>query len=168
MKNRASIALIGMPGVGKSTIGVLLAKQVGLDFIDTDIAIQTAEGLSLHAILKTKSRAYFFEVEERAVLAVSDRPKVIATGGSVVYSDKAMQHLATIACIVHLELSLNALTARLDNLATRGIVMQPGQSIASLKQERDPLYHRYADFTIGCDGQFPQAIVDDIKTQLCR
>jgi shikimate kinase len=168
MKHRASIALIGMPGVGKSTIGVLLAKQVQLDFLDTDIAIQTAEGLSLHGILNTKSRAYFFEAEERAVLAVSKRPKVIATGGSVVYSDKAMQHLAAMACIVHLKLGLKALTARLDNLATRGIVMQPGQSLASLKKERDPLYRQYADITIGCDGQLPQAIVDEIKTQLCR
>jgi shikimate kinase len=160
------VILIGMPGVGKSTVGVLLAKQMGLSFHDTDICIQATEGRSLQEIIDRDGVARFREIEERCVLALACRSHVIATGGSVVYSQRAMDHLGAMGIIVHLDLDARRLMARLGNLKTRGVLMAPGQNIADLYRERHPLYHRCAHLTIDCRDRTPDRLVSRIAAQL--
>ena len=155
-----------MPGVGKSTVGVLLAKQMGLSFHDTDICIQTRQGRSLQEILDREGLVRFREIEERCVLELACRCHVIATGGSVVYSHRAMDHLGGMGTIVHLDLDAARLLARLSNLKTRGVLMAPGQTIADLYRERNPLYHRYAHLTIDCRDETPDGLVSRIVGQL--
>ncbi len=157
-----NIVLIGMPAVGKSTLGVLLAKATSRDFIDTDVHIQAREGRGLQEIIDGDGPAAFRAVEERNVLSLCCRNSVIATGGSVVYSAPAMMHLRAGGIVVHLSLPLEALRARLTNLGTRGILRTPEQTLESLFQERAPLYRRYADLTIDCAGKPHEAIVEEI------
>jgi shikimate kinase len=149
---RRNVVLVGMPGVGKSTAGVLLAKATGRDFVDTDVWIQAREGASLPELLARHGRAGFLELEERHVLALDVRNAVIATGGSVVYGARAMSHLRAHGRIVHLTLPLAALEARLGNLAARGVVLAQGQTLAALYAERTPLYARCADATLDTAG----------------
>lgn len=163
---RSNLILIGMPGVGKSTVGVLLAKQMGLSFHDTDIGIQAAQGRSLQEIIDRSGVARFREIEERCVLALACRSHVIATGGSVVYSPRAMAHLDAMGAIVHLELDAERLMLRLSNLQTRGVLRAPGQTIADLYRERQPLYRRYAHLTIDCRDRTPDSLVNCIVAQL--
>jgi shikimate kinase len=148
-----NVALIGMPGVGKSTLGVLLAKATGLDFVDTDVRIQAREGRPLQQIIDTDGRAAFRAIEEQAVLELSCGNTVISTGGSVVYSARAMGHLRSLGHIVHLHLPLPLLRNRLRDFGARGVVMVPGQTLEDLFAERAPLYQRYADVTIDCSGK---------------
>ncbi len=154
-----NIVLIGMPGVGKSTIGVLLAKAVSRGFLDTDVHIQSREGRRLQDIIDTDGLEAFLAVEERAVLSITCRSHVIATGGSVVYSDQAMRHLKTSGIIVYLDLPLPALEARVLNLDSRGVVMAPGKTFAGLYEERRPLYERHADIAIDCANLNHEAVV---------
>jgi shikimate kinase len=154
-----NIVLVGMPGVGKSTVGVLLAKRLRYSFIDTDIYIQTREGLKLQEIIDQKGLDSFRDIEEQAILSLSCSEHVIATGGSVVYSEKAMKHLNKNGRVCHMELDPQRLTVRLDNINSRGIVMAPGQSIETLYEERHPLYMKYADFTVDCADMTPNAVL---------
>ena len=147
-----NVALIGMPAVGKSTVGVLLAKRLGLGFVDTDIVIQGRERQTLQQIIRGRGGEGFRAVERDHILGLELHHQVIATGGSVIYSQQAMAHVAAMATIVFLELSLKELTRRLDNLDARGVLMAPGQSLAALFAERDPLYRQYAHETVRCDG----------------
>ncbi|MGD8541370.1 MAG: shikimate kinase [Desulfobacteraceae bacterium] len=163
---RSNVILIGMPGVGKSTVGVLLAKELGLSFLDTDLGIQAAQGRSLQAIIDREGVARFREIEERCVLALTCRRHVIATGGSVVYSPRAMAHLGAMGAIVLLELDAEGLMLRLGNLQTRGVLRAPGQTIAELCSERRPLYRRYAHLRIDCRDQTPDALVARIVARL--
>jgi shikimate kinase len=163
---RSNVILIGMPGVGKSTVGVLLAKQMGLSFHDTDIGIQTAQGCSLQEIIDRGGVARFRQIEERSVLALACRCHVIATGGSVVYSPRAMAHLGAMGVIVHLDLDAEHLMLRLSNLQTRGVLRAPGQTIADLYRERRPLYRRYAHLTIDCRDRTPDSLVTCIAAHL--
>ena len=140
-----NVVLIGMPGAGKSTLGVLLAKWTSRHFIDTDVVIQARERRTLQTIIDTEGLAAFRHVEERAILDLRCDNSVIATGGSVVYSDAAMQHLRALGIVVYLQLDLPHLQERLHNLPSRGVVMTPGQTLAQLFAERTPLYARYAD-----------------------
>jgi shikimate kinase len=165
---RSNVILIGMPGVGKSTVGVLLAKQLGLSFHDTDIGIQAAQGRSLQAIIDQDGVVGFREVEERCVLALACSRLVIATGGSVVYSRRAMAHLGAMGAIVHLELDAERLMLRLSNLKTRGVLRAPGQTIADLYRERQPLYRRYAHLLIDCRDRTPDSLVTCIVAQLAE
>ena len=158
--------LIGMPGVGKSTIGVLLAKRLGLGFLDTDVHIQTLEGRRLFEIIQQDSLAGFCRIEERHVLSVSPIGCVIATGGSVVYSEKAMGHLRAGAVVVHLDLDPVLLQKRLDNMDARGVVRTPGQTVADLYRERNPLYRRYQDMRIDCGLRLPDELAAAIADQL--
>jgi shikimate kinase len=148
MERDAHLVLIGMPGVGKSTVGVLLAKATARDFVDTDVWIQTREGRSLSELIEAHGRDGFLALEERHVCALEPPRAVIATGGSVVYSARAMAHLRAHGRIVHLALPLPALERRLADLAVRGVVTQPGQSLGALYEERMPLYRRHADLTL--------------------
>lgn len=143
-----SIILIGMPGAGKSTVGVLLAKYLGLDFVDTDILICRREQSTLQAILDTQGLTAFLEAEEAAVCSRSYPDCVVATGGSVVLSEKAMTHLVGQGKVVLLDVPLQALEQRITNLENRGIAFVPGQTLADLYRQRLPLYRKWADVTI--------------------
>jgi len=168
MKSKQNVILIGMPGVGKSTVGVLLAKRMGYSFLDTDIYIQTREGEQLQAIINRRGIDYFCRMEESHVLSIACDSHVIATGGSVVYGRKAMAHLKQLGVVIHLDLELAALKERLGNLDSRGVVMVPGQGLDSLYDERQPLYHRYADSTVTCGGLSPDQVVQQLHAVLIR
>jgi shikimate kinase len=162
----SNIVLIGMPAVGKSTIGVLLAKATSRDFIDTDVFIQAQEGRSLQEIIDRQGLEIFCRIEEHHVLSLSCRGMVIATGGSVVYSDAAMTHLKSCGILVHLVLDLPAIQKRLTNLDSRGLVMAPGETIDRLYEERLPLYQKYAHITVDCAGKTHEGIVGEIMRRL--
>jgi len=160
--NDTNIVLIGMPAVGKSTVGVLLAKATSRDFIDTDVYIQAREGRSLQEIIDREGLEEFCRIEARHVLSLACRGKVMATGGSVVYSAAAMKHLGGGGVIVHLTLDLPAIKKRLTNLDSRGVVMAPGKTLDLLYKERLPLYREYADCTVNCRGKTHEEIVAEI------
>lgn len=162
MSDSGNVILIGMPGVGKTTVGMLLAERLGYAFLDTDITIQTREGRRLQEIIDTDGLAVFGRIEERAILTVSVEAHVIATGGSVVYSEKAMRHLKSGAAVCHLDADPKCLQARIDNMDSRGIAMAPGQSLAVLYAERRRLYLKYADVSIDCSDLSPNKVVQRI------
>jgi shikimate kinase len=162
MNDLINIVLVGMPGVGKSTVGVLLAKVLSREFLDTDLLIQAREGRRLQDLLNAEGREAFCRIEERHVRSLKGRGQVIATGGSVVYSEGAMRHLKAGGVIVHLDLPYAALERRLVDLFARGVVMEPGQSLRALYDEREPLYRRYADVTVDCSGLTHEQVVDRV------
>ena len=137
-----------MPGVGKSTIGVVLAKVLGYEFIDADLLIQKAEGKLLREIIEEKGTDGFIEVENRVNSQIRTIHSVIATGGSVVYGKEAMEHLGSIGTIVYLKQNLKPLERRLHNIKGRGVVLKPGQTLAGLYKERVVLYEKYADIIV--------------------
>ena len=157
-----------MAGVGKSTVGVLLAKALHRDFVDTDLVVQSAEGRSLQEIVDDLGKEAFQAIEERHVLSIHIRGAVIATGGSVVYSEIAMARLKRSATTVYLKLPLDQLEARVAKVNSRGLAMEPGQSFADLYRERLPLYERYTDVTIDCDGLNHDEVVEAAVTILRR
>jgi len=161
-----NVVLIGMPGAGKSTLGVLLAKELSRSFLDTDIHIQTREGRTLQSILREDGLDRFLRIEESHVLALQLEGFVIATGGSVVYSPRAMAHLKSRGVVVLLELSLPLLLERIQNMESRGIAMAPGQDLESLYRERKPLYESYADLRVSCDHMGHEQALREILTQL--
>ncbi len=168
MLNFSNISLIGMPGVGKSTIGVLLAKALSWSFIDTDLFIQVLEQRNVREIIQTEGIERFAQIEQRCVVALDRREHVIATGGSVVYGLAAMEHLKMLGSVVHLDLPFPPLERRLSNLNGRGVVIPPGQTLYGLFQQRQPMYQEYADVTIECIGRSHEQIVDEITERLCQ
>jgi len=142
-----NIILIGMPGSGKSTMGVILAKLLGYSFIDADLLIQQQEGKKLFEILRDDGPDYFAKVENTVNASINTHETVIATGGSVVYGKEAMAHFKEIGTVVYLQVSLSELLRRLGNYATRGILMKEGETFTDLYNQRVPLYERYADVT---------------------
>ncbi len=148
MKN---VVLIGMPGCGKSTCGVLAAKALCKDFVDTDLVIQQNEKLPLQEVINDKGNDYFAAAEEKAILSLSVKNAVIATGGSVVYSAKAMAHLKQNATVIYLRISLATMLKRIANMQTRGILLRDGETIDAMFAERRSLYENYADRVIDCD-----------------
>lgn len=162
----SNIVLIGMPGVGKSTIGVLLAKALAYDFVDTDILLQQQEGRPLQGILQQEGLEGFLDLEARCILKSTFTHSVIATGGSVVYREEAMAHLRREGLCLYLELPLAELEHRLDNLRTRGVVRQPGEGLKDLYEHRSPLYERYQDLRISCSGKNQDALVAEIRQRL--
>ena len=161
-----NIVLIGMPGVGKSTIGVLLAKFLGYSFLDTDLLIQVGEGKTLQQLIQKYHISGFCDLEERYILSVDVSCHVIATGGIVVYRKAAMRHLKGDGIVVHLDLSFDRLTRRLDDLDARGVAIAPGRDLADLYAERKPLYLKYADHTVVTDGLTQDAVVSQITALL--
>ena len=147
-----NVVLIGMPGSGKSTVGVLLAKALGYGFLDVDLVIQRQEGALLQDILDTRGVDAFLDAEEKAVCSVRCQEHVIAPGGSAVCREKAALHLKSLGPVVYLKVPLEELQQRIQNLATRGIAMEPGQTLADVMAYRAPLYDKYADLVIDCGG----------------
>ena len=140
-----SIVLIGMPGAGKSTLGILLAKELGMGFVDTDVAIQVREGQTLQEILEDSDYMNLRNIEEQILLSEDIVNKVVATGGSAVYSEAGMARLKDSATVVFLDVPLEELSNRITNFDSRGIARQPDQSLESLFEERCKLYKKYAD-----------------------
>ena len=147
-----NIILIGMPGSGKSTVGVLVAKLLGYSFIDSDLLIQKAENKRLFEILRDSGAEYFNAVENRINAQINCKKTVIATGGSVIYCRDAMEHLKSIGRVIYLKAPLSSLEKRVDNFDTRGIMMKPYATLKDIYNERTPLYEKYADITVnvGC------------------
>lgn len=158
-----NIVLIGMPGCGKSTCGVLLAKALCMNFEDTDLIIQNVEGEPLQDIINNKGNGYFTKTEEKTVCSTEFNNTVVATGGSVVYSKKAMEHLGENSTIVYLKISYNTMIERISNIKTRGIVLKNGETLDEMYNERKDLYEKYADIIIDCDFSDIEKTVLEIK-----
>lgn len=154
-----NIVLIGMPGVGKSTIGVILAKELGYQFVDSDLLIQKRERKLLRQIIARDGVDGFIEIENEVNASIRAENSVIATGGSVVYGKEAMEHLKKIGTVVYLKLNYKSLEKRLGNLKGRGVVLRPGQDLRALYEERTVLYEKYADVVVDEENK-------DIETTL--
>lgn len=147
------ITLIGMPGSGKSTIGVLLAKMLGLDFVDTDIVIQTREGALLQDVLEKHGIEDFLDLEADALCSLSyPEGAVVAPGGSCVCRERAMAHLKDMGSVVYIKLPYEAIEPRITNLDSRGIAFRPGETLRDIYEYRTPLYEKYADITVETEG----------------
>ncbi len=148
-----NIILIGMPGSGKSTVGVLLAKALGFELIDTDLLLQRRQGALLQDLLDTRGVRAFLDLEEEVIRSISCTRCVLSPGGSCVCREGAMAHLKSLGRVVYLHVPLEELEVRLDNISTRGIAMEPGQTLREVYAARAPLYRRWADLTVDCAGQ---------------
>lgn len=157
-----NVILIGMPGAGKSTVGVVLAKMLGFRFVDSDLVIQEKTGRLLYQLIDEYGLDGFRKIENDVNASLEQHQSVIATGGSAVYGVEAMGHLSEIGHIVYLKLSCAGIENRLGNLHTRGVVMRPGQSLKNLYVERTPLYEKYADITIECEKKSLREIAQEI------
>lgn len=163
---RSNLVLIGMPASGKSTIGVILAKELKYRFLDTDLLIQEQTDHTLTELIALRGMEGFLALEEEALLSVDVRRSVIATGGSAVYGERAMRHLREIGTVIYLRHRFEVIDSRLTNITTRGVVMTPGSSLYDLFLERTPLYERWADLTIDADGLTTEQTVQVIARQL--
>lgn len=163
MKN---ITLIGMPGAGKSTIGVILAKSLLCDFTDTDLIIQKKTGKSLCDILEEEGTEGFLQLENDIICKEHFENCVIATGGSAVYGKEAMEVLKKISTVIFLDVDVNELERRLSNIKTRGVAMKKGTTVRDLYRERLPLYEKYADLTLNCTGLTAEECVDCLVSAL--
>lgn len=158
-----NLILIGMPGCGKSTVGVVLAKALGLDFVDSDLVIQKETGRKLSQLLDEHGDAGFRAIENRINAALDVTDSVIATGGSVIYGEDAMRHLKDIGTVIYLKLSYAAIEDRLGDLHARGVSIQPGWTLHDLYDERTPLYEKWADVTVNCEKMRLREVVAYIQ-----
>ena len=166
LKKPSNIVLIGMPGSGKSTVGIILAKLTSRDFVDTDVLIQTSQGRTLQDIVDAEGYMAFREIEERILTKLDCANHVIATGGSVVYSHVAMTHLKSNGVVVFLKVELPILESRIHDFATRGLAKRPEQSIEDLFEERFVLYTKYADVTIECKDFTQEEVCENIISSI--
>lgn len=147
---KSNITLIGMPGAGKSTTGIILAKNLSYGFVDTDVLIQVNRQQSLQDIMDGTGYLNLRKIEEEEILTLTSKHHVIATGGSAVYSEEAMRHLQSLSTIVFLEVDFETIKTRIHDFSTRGIAKHVDQSFQELFQERQILYRKYAELTIDC------------------
>ncbi|TDP60549.1 shikimate kinase [Aminicella lysinilytica] len=159
---KSNIILIGMPACGKSTVGVVLAKTVNKGFLDTDLLIQQREGRRLQEIIDAEGNDYFRRVERSVLMDFKGSGQVVATGGSAVYFDDAMEHFRRDGVVVYLKVSPENILDRMSNIRTRGISMDKGQTIEELYLERAPLYEKYADITVDADGCTVEQVIEKI------
>lgn len=164
MKN--NIVLIGMPGVGKSTIGVVLAKILAYHFLDSDLVIQEREGKRLHQIISEKGTEGFLEIENNVNASLNADRTIIATGGSVIYGKEAMEHLKEIGKVVYLKADYQTIQNRLGNLKKRGVALKKGQTLKDLYDERTKLYELYADITVDEKGLGTEETIDAVLRAL--
>ncbi len=162
----SNIVLIGMPGAGKSTIGVLLAKALGKTFLDTDLLIQAKEKRLLQEIIDRHGIERFLEIEEAVIISLQVKDTVVATGGSAIYSDKAIEHLKQNGVAVYLRLTYEEIEQRIKNMASRGIVIGAGQSLHDLYRERTPKYEKNADLIIDCSENSIEESVQSVLEKL--
>ena len=160
---RTNLVLIGMPASGKSSVGVILAKLIGYDFIDTDILIQRSEKKRLSEIIREVGVDGFLEVEARVNGSVEADHCVIATGGSAVYSEEAMRHLKKIGHIMYLKVDYETIRKRLGNIRQRGVALREGQTLRDLYEERVVLYEKYADTVVEEEGDVEDVVVGILK-----
>ncbi|GGE78823.1 shikimate kinase [Streptosporangium jomthongense] len=161
-----NLIFVGMPGSGKSTVGVLVAKRLGLGFIDTDLLIQQEAGSTLQDIVNQKGYLALRHIEEEVLLQLNVEKHVISTGGSAVYSEAAMQHLKNSGVVVFLDISLDTVVARIGDYSLRGISKRPEQSLVELYQERSALYSRYADIMVQGDALSQEQVSESLIDQL--
>lgn len=159
---KENIVLIGMPGAGKSTVGVVLAKVVGHKFVDSDLVIQEQTGKLLHELITEHGLEGFLKIENRTNATLEYSKAVIATGGSVIYGKEAMEHLKEIGLVVYLKLSLESIAERLGDLQQRGVALKDGQGLKELYEERVPLYEKYADVILDCEDKAIREITAEI------
>ena len=159
---KSNIVLIGMPAAGKSTIGVLLAKTMLKSFVDTDLIIQSRCGCGLCNIIEREGTDAFLKIENDIICSQEYSHSVIATGGSAIYGEKAMAHLKKDGIIIYLELGLGEIEKRIGNITTRGVAMKNGTTLADLYRERSPLYNKYADIIVNCQGKTAEETVFEI------
>ena len=163
MKN--NIVLIGMPGAGKSTVWVVLAKVVGHRFVDSDLVIQETYGKLLHELITEHGLDGFLEIENQVNAGLEMEKSIIATGGSVIYGKEAMEHLKEIGLVVYLKLSLESIADRLGDLQQRGVALKEGWGLKELYEERVPLYEKYADLVMDCEGKSIRQITEEIAEE---
>lgn len=164
----SNVVLIGMPGSGKSTVGVILAKRMSLNFVDTDVLIQIREGRSLQDIVDEDGHMILRDVEERVLESLEVRKFVIATGGSAAYSHAAMIHLKEDGVVVFLNVAIDTLRARVDDYDTRGLAKRPDQTFEELFEERYSLYQKYSDIQIDCASLNQEEVCLEIQEALAR
>lgn len=157
-----NIILIGMPGAGKSTVGVVLAKKRGCRFLDSDLLIQEKYDALLYELIAKYGTEGFLKIEEEVNASIDVRRTVIATGGSVVYGPAAMEHFKRIGTVVYLQLSCRTIRERLGDLKERGVTLREGQTLEDLYAERVPLYEKYADVTVNCEEKNIREIVSEL------
>ena len=163
-----NIILIGMPGAGKSTVGVVLAKKLGYTFIDSDIVIQDEKGMLLQELITKFGIDGFNEIENEVNSKINAENSVIATGGSAVYGKEAMEHFKSIGQVVYLKLPYDEIENRLGDLNERGVSIKKGQTLSSLYEERAPLYEKYSDITIDCNELSIRDIVSKISEKVTK
>lgn len=161
-----NIILIGMPGAGKSTIGVLLAKVLGYQFVDSDLLIQQQENRLLSEIIEQEGQEVFLKIEEQVNSQLNYSDTVIATGGSVIYGELAMKHLKEIGTVIYIKLSCEELSNRLGNIKRRGVVLKPNQTFNDLYSERCPLYEKYADIIVNAQRTTIEETLDLIVNSI--
>ena len=165
MQEKKNIVLIGMPGAGKSTVGVVLAIRLGYRFLDSDLVIQEQTKKLLHELITEHGVDGFLRIEEEINASLNCENAVIATGGSVIYGEKAMEHLREIGCVVYLKLSYEEIEERLGDLTARGVALKDGQTLRDLYNERCPLYEKYAHVVQECDGKLVRQIVEELAAK---
>ena len=161
-----NIVLIGMPGAGKSTVGVVLAKKLGYRFVDSDLVIQEQYGKLLHELIQEHGVEGFWKLENDVNASLNQRRSVIATGGSVIYGSEAMEHLREIGTVVYLKLHYEEVVERLGDLNARGVTLMKGQTLRDLYEERIPLYEKYAHRVIDCHEKQLREIVHEAAAVL--
>lgn len=159
---KTNITLIGMPGSGKSTVGVVLAKRLGKHFVDSDLVIQERHGKLLQELITEHGVEGFWKIESDVNASLNPENTIIATGGSACYEPEGMQHLRDISTVVYLKLPYTEVEKRLGDLNARGVTLQPGQTLRDLYEERTPLYEKYADIMIDCNGKMLRDVVAEI------
>ncbi len=160
--SQKNIILVGMPSCGKSTVGVILAKTMNKGFVDTDILIQQQEQKTLQEIINESGNEYFHKIEEGVLLSYEEKNMVIATGGSAIYFEKAIEKFKENGIVIYIKVSLDTVLTRLNNIKTRGVTLEKGQTLEDLYNERIPLYEERSDVVIETDGMTVEEVVTAI------
>ncbi len=161
-----NLILIGMPTSGKSTVGIILAKALGYDFVDIDLVMQKRTGKKLRQLMDQKGIDGFLKFEEETALSLQCRHTVIAPGGSIIYGKKAMEHLRNMGRVIYLEIDYDMLSERLHDAKNRGVTLRDGQTLEELYEERVPLYEKYADLTLSERGHALEDMVVQIVARM--